>query len=358
MTKGKGAALLCAALCLTALAAPTVARAATHSAQAIALPHVLVVGAEDEGTKRAWLGVSIADISDEIREKQGLPKGVVGALVLEVYDGSPAEKAGIKDDDVITALAGAKVGSISDLVGLVSANAPGATVDVTVLRDGKETSFGVTLAERAKSEKAVWVGELEDLEDLEDLEGLEALEALKQIQVDVNIPSFELGLSGMYGRGRLGVYIDDLSEGLADYFGVPGGKGALVEDVVEDSPASKGGVLAGDIIVKLGDEKVEDASSLREAISEMEPGKETPVVIWRKGKELTLRVAIEESEEIQARKAFIKQLGDDAGNQGRIIIRGAEKSEQALREQVKALEEVVKQLEKEVQQLKEESGNE
>ncbi len=293
-----GAVLFCVALCLAALGATT-----APAAESVQRTVVVERNSDEQG----WLGVSITDVTDEVRKKEGLPDGVSGVLVLEVYDDSPAEKAAIKEGDVITMAAGAKVEGVARLVDLISSSAPGKEITISVLRDGKPVSVTATLAGRDKA-KAVWIGELEGLEGLE---GLEALQALKTLSID--IPRLELGLAGTSGRGRLGVYIDDLSEGLGEYFGVPDGKGALVEDIVEGSPAEKAGIRAGDVITKVGGESVGDAEELKEAIGDMDAGKETPVVVWRDGKQQTLTVTVEETESAKAMKAYFKaqEGGDD-----------------------------------------------
>jgi membrane-associated protease RseP (regulator of RpoE activity) len=82
-------------------------------------------------------------------------------------------------------------------------------------------------------------------------------------------------------RGFLGVHTQGLSGELGEYFGIEGGAGALVTEVVEDSPAAKLGLKAGDVIVELDDEKIEDPSDLRRAIREYT--EETEVrVVWKR----------------------------------------------------------------------------
>lgn len=336
-----GAVLFCVALCLAALGATT-APAAENVQRTVVV--------EKNTGEQGWLGVSITDVTDEVRKKQDLADGVTGVLVLEVYDDSPAQKADVRGGDVITTAAGAKVESVAKLVDVISSTAPGKQVTITVLRDGKPMTFDVTLAQREKS-KMVWVGDLEKLEELEGLEGLEALEALKTLSID--IPRLELGLAGTSGRGRLGVYIDDLSEGLGEYFGVPEGKGALVEDIVEGSPAEKAGIRAGDVITKIGGESVGDAEELKEAIGDMDAGKETPVVVWRDGKQLTLTVTVEETESAKAMKAYFK--AQEVGDEVRVIRLGEDEQASKLKEAVEELKAEVEELKAEIRELEKES---
>ena len=69
----------------------------------------------------------------------------------------------------------------------------------------------------------------------------------------------------------MGVNLDDLNEQMGEYFGVEGGKGALVTEVVEDSPAAKAGLKAGDVIVKLGEKDIDSSAALHKAMADTEP---------------------------------------------------------------------------------------
>jgi serine protease Do len=355
-----GAVILCAALCSVALGATAALAAECCVQQTVILPQVALAGvvAEPEPGKQGWLGVSITDVTDELRKKEGLPDGVTGVLVLEVSDGGPAEKADVKNGDVITTAAGAKVEDVAQLVDLVSSSAPGKEITITVLRDGKSMTLKATLEGRDKA-KRVWIGDAEDLdnlgelEDLDEIEGLETLKVLGKLSVD--IPWLELGLAGTSGRGRLGVYIGDLSEGLAEHFGVPGGKGVLVQDIVEGSPAEKSGIAAGDVILKVGDQAVSDTDELREAISDLEAGAETPIVVWRDGKQQTLKVTVEGSEGAEGRKAYIRTLHGGDGTEVRKIVIGETEDVSDLRETIDELKTEIQELKDEIRQLEKES---
>jgi predicted metalloprotease with PDZ domain len=90
------------------------------------------------------------------------------------------------------------------------------------------------------------------------------------------------------GRGRLGVKVADLNEGLAPYFGVEAGGGVLVLDVVEESAARKMGIEAGDVIVTVQGEKIGSTEDLTEAVAEFETGEKMDIGVVRTKKELTL----------------------------------------------------------------------
>jgi len=85
-------------------------------------------------------------------------------------------------------------------------------------------------------------------------------------------------------RGFLGVGIGELDEGMAAALKVPDQRGALVENVVPDSPAEIAGLRHGDVIRKVDDMKVEDPKMLMDVISHKSPGEKVHITLWRKGK--------------------------------------------------------------------------
>jgi serine protease Do len=94
-----------------------------------------------------YLGVITEDLGQEDAERFGLPAGS-GALVERVEPGSGAAEAGVRPDDVITALGDSEIGDYGDLLGALRDYQPGDTVSLTVFRDGAERTLEVTLGER------------------------------------------------------------------------------------------------------------------------------------------------------------------------------------------------------------------
>ena len=94
-----------------------------------------------------YLGVTTTDLSQENAERLGLPLAS-GALVDRVEPGSGAAEAGVRPDDVITALGDAEIGDYGDLLGALRDYQPGDTATLTVFRDGEERTLEVTLGER------------------------------------------------------------------------------------------------------------------------------------------------------------------------------------------------------------------
>jgi C-terminal processing protease CtpA/Prc len=207
-----------------------------------------------------------------------------------------------------------------------------------------------TLAERENT--FVW-NSLEGLEGLKGLKGLEALEGLEGLKAleHIIIPEIDIGMSSWGSRGRLGVYIDDVSGDLAEYFEIPGGEGVLVEGVVEDSPAEAAGIKAGDIIYKIDGEALCCTEELVKAIAKMDTDKQTPIVLIRKGKEVTVQVVVSESEYDKAMKAYKVHIGD-LGDKEYFI--QALESEDLSDEERAELKAELKELQKELEELRKE----
>ncbi len=98
--------------------------------------------------------------------------------------------------------------------------------------------------------------------------------------------------SGEVPRGLLGLLPVNLTADLADAFDLPSTRGALVNQVQPDSPAEKGGIRHGDIIIKVDEVVIESAPQLRLVVSQMRPGREVQVQIIRQGETLTLPVVL------------------------------------------------------------------
>ncbi|MBR0460409.1 trypsin-like peptidase domain-containing protein [Candidatus Saccharibacteria bacterium] len=105
---------------------------------------------ETGSAERAYLGVHYANITPDVAKKYELPV-TAGAYVYSdskysaVVKDSPAAKAGVKEKDIITAVNGTKVGSAGSVSSLIGEYKPGDTVQLTILRDGKEMTLNVTL---------------------------------------------------------------------------------------------------------------------------------------------------------------------------------------------------------------------
>jgi serine protease Do len=238
----------------------------------------------------SFLGVQVEDLNKENMGRYGM-REVRGVGITQVVKDSPAEKAGLKKDDVILRFEGDSVTSTRKLNRLVSEVAPDQTVRLAISRGGSEQEVTVTIGKRNESMNAF--NHLEGMEGFKDLEGLKGLDKLKEFR-GVMPPGDQVwkwegegpGKDGMLfafgNQRRIGVSTTQLSKQLADYFGVADGKGVLVTSVADDSPAAKAGLRAGDVITAIDGEKVEGAGDVARGINKKKDGDVTLTVVRNK----------------------------------------------------------------------------
>jgi serine protease Do len=181
-------------------------------------------------TRRGWLGVRIQQVDDQIAESLGLGRAR-GALVAGVDDKGPAKPAGLQSGDVIVRFDGQDVKSSTDLPRIVAATPVGKEVDVAVVRGGKERSLKVTL------------GRLEDGE---------RLAAASQGGGDVKPPRSA-------ALKALGMEFSSLNAESRKQFNLKDGvKGVVVTNIEASSPAAEKRVQAGDVIVEINQQPVNE----------------------------------------------------------------------------------------------------
>jgi len=238
-----------------------------------------------------WLGVRIDDVGTEAAEELKLDRAF-GARIMEVIDGSPADKAGLRKDDVIVEFDGQRVPGTRALRRLVSETPEGRTVSLMVIRDGKQEKFDVEIEQRSARARGYSLGSA-DGPDV-------------NIEIpDIDIPEMDLhGIEGIgphlkrfafWGGPRLGVSVQSLSGQLAEYFGVPEGEGILVNEVIKDTPAEKAGLKAGDVITRVAGDKVRDVGDLHDALEDHE-GESVSITVIRDKSERSFDVTLDKPE--------------------------------------------------------------
>ncbi|MFA5072577.1 MAG: DegQ family serine endoprotease [Nitrospirota bacterium] len=130
---------------------------------------------------RGWMGVSIQNLTNELAESLGI-KDTSGALVSGVEKNSPADQAGIKRGDIITALHGKKIADSSALRNMVSSTTPGTKTDVTLIREGKEKKLAITLGE-SKEKSALGKSDYANV-----MKGVIVQELTQDVREKLNIP--------------------------------------------------------------------------------------------------------------------------------------------------------------------------
>jgi serine protease Do len=116
------------------------------------LVQTIVADLEDDGTiTRGWLGVQIRPMTEEVASVLGYdaPRG---AVIEAVQDGSPAERAGLADGDIILSFNGTEIQDLRDLTRSVAETAPDAKAEVVVLHKGAQTTLEVTIGTLGASE--------------------------------------------------------------------------------------------------------------------------------------------------------------------------------------------------------------
>jgi len=183
---------------------------------------------------RGWLGVVIQHITPELAESFHL-KDRSGALVSKVDPKGPAADAGIQRGDVITTFDGKPVKEMEDLPRLVALTPVGREVKVTLLRDGKQKSVTVKIAELKEQEVA---------------------------EAPAEEKSAETG--GLRGQ--------NLTPDLAERLGIAEDHGVVVVAVESGSPADEAGLRRGDVIVEVDRAAVKDVTELKARLSKAEKG--------------------------------------------------------------------------------------
>ncbi|KQT36368.1 DegQ family serine endoprotease [Methylophilus sp. Leaf414] len=121
------------------------------------------------------------------------------------------------------------------------------------------------------------------------------------IPIDVAIDiSNQLKATGRISRGWLGIGIQEVTKDLADSFGLKQTSGALIAGVEKNSPADKGGLEVGDIILKFDGKPIVTSGDLPRVVASIKPGKVVPVEIVRKGTSKTLQLGVGEMPNEQA----------------------------------------------------------
>jgi serine protease Do len=229
----------------------------------------------------AFLGVGTEDITKENMGRYGM-REVRGAGVTQVMKDSPAEKAGLKKDDVILRFDGESVTSARKLSRLVSESSADQTVHLTISRGGAEQEITATLS---KHNMANLLGA--GIRD----------EMLRGIEKD--LPQLESGdgnfVFAFGGNRRIGVSTQALTKQLADYFGAKDG-GVLITSVTDNSPAAKAGLKAGDVITAVDGEKVTSAGDVSRTINKKQDG-EVSITILRDRNTHTINLTPEKREQ-------------------------------------------------------------
>jgi serine protease Do len=239
----------------------------------------LVMTMDDGGS---WLGVETQEVTAD-KAKELKLSGEHGALIGKVLSDSPAAKAGLKENDVVTEINGQRVEGTAQFRRMIREIPAGRAVQLNVWRDGRQQSITATLGKAEERHNMMFKKA-----------GPQGFAfRVPEMPVIPDVPTAEWnGTFLMSAKPRLGIDAEDLSGQLGSYFGAPEGEGILVRNVNTDSPAEKAGVKAGDVITTLNGERIRTASELRERLSDVEAGKTVKLGVVRNKSNVTLNVEI------------------------------------------------------------------
>jgi hypothetical protein len=221
----------------------------------------------DEENTGAYMGVDIADVTPERLATLKL-KDERGVEVTMVDQDAPAGKAGLREHDVILSMNGTNVESGAQLRRMIRETPAGRIVTLGVSRDGQPMTLKVQLADRHKS--VAWGPKPKDFKF--------------EMPPMPPMPEFDMPVSVVVAHSsmRSGLMVENITPQLGDFFGVKNGKGVLIRSVEKGSRADKSGFRAGDVIVRVNDQPVNDTSDFSHAIRSVTSGSVTVGVIREK----------------------------------------------------------------------------
>jgi len=202
---------------------------------------------------RGFLGVRPQEITRELAEARDL-EGTEGVIIASVEDDTPASKAGLEAGDVVTHFDGVSVETVPQFRRVVASVNPGEEVEVRIVRDGKARTLTAVLEER----RDTFVPEEEPEEE--------------------EVKWFGLG-------------VVELDDPMIEDLDVAATAGVFVVEVESGSPAEDAGIMAGDVIIRIGERDIEGIDDYRSAMRSFEDREKAFAVMIQRG-EYTHFVAI------------------------------------------------------------------
>lgn len=219
-----------------------------------------------------YLGVNLAEI-DTNRAKELKLKEDYGVEITRVEENSPAEKAGVKPGDVVLEYNGQRVEGMEQFGRMVRETPPGREVKLTISRNGATQTLMAVLGNHKSR--------------------------FPNFPQGFEMPEFHMpDIPQIYTATRsamLGVEAESLGSQLAVYFGVK--EGVLVRSVLDNTPAQKAGIKAGDVITKVDGMAVTSPSELSNAVRMANSKKSYAIELERDRKPATVNVNVEDRSE-------------------------------------------------------------
>jgi len=231
----------------------------------------------------SWLGVETSEVTQPKAKDLHLP-AERGAVVGKVLPDSPAAKAGLKQNDVVTEINGQRVEGTTQFRRMIHEIPAGRPVQLTVWRDGRSQTINAILGKsEARHSSGMINGQdrfsfrMPNIPEMPEVAGLG------------DLSNFVFRTPG---QTRLGINAEDLQGDFGNYFGATDGEGVLVREVFPDSPAAKAGLKAGDVITSVGGERVHTTSELRDKLRGGKDAKSLSLGVLRNRSSLNLSVEL------------------------------------------------------------------
>jgi serine protease Do len=193
---------------------------------------------------RGWLGVAIQDLTKEMVEYYNL-KDRKGVLVAKVFENDPADKAGIKAQDIIISVNGKKIENSRELTSMIAGLVVGEKAKVTVLRNGKEKTFTVDIVKRE----------------------------------DVKLASERTSKNGE--TGELGIQVSNITPEIADRLNISEADGVIVTGVDSGSKSDVAGIQTGDIIREINRKRIKNIDDFKSILLTIKQGEPINMFIHR-----------------------------------------------------------------------------
>lgn len=239
-------------------------------------------------SSQGYLGVGIHDVDNDRASALKL-KDAHGAEILTIDQDAPAGKAGLKVHDVVVQMNGQRIEGVEQFRRMLRETPPGRTIALVIIRSSQPMNISVQLADRTEIGPKI-IGGLQ----VDPPPSLSSDDVTPQV-----LPGGASGRTrgssndflGTFSRNRnyVGVDLQPLPTGLAEYFGVRGGSGLLVGNVFPNSPAATAGLKAADVVQKVNGQPIVSLSDWERAIR-ANRGKQVQVVVVRDKKEQTLNM--------------------------------------------------------------------
>ena len=205
----------------------------------------IIVALKNEGeVTRGWLGVAIQDLNGDMAEYYGIEEKQ-GVFVADVFEGDPADMAGIKAKDIILEVNGEKIKTSRQLTGMIARIPVGDSAKIKILRDGKENTFKVEIAKRPEEKLA---GRTRPKEETEEF----------------------------------GIRVSDLTPEFAQRFNIDEKSGVVVTHVQGGSKGDDADIRVGDIIKEINRQQVKDTDDYQAILNQIDEGESVNLFIRRK----------------------------------------------------------------------------